>query len=64
MIIYAASFTGREKDWGSAEAQEVWFIKQGLTGRLLSYYGISANQAESKRSFEAYVQFKKSKFIS
>ena len=59
MKIYLASFTAREKDWGTAEKQELWMIKKGLTNRLLSYYAILKKQAESRKSFESYIKFKK-----
>jgi len=52
--IMLASFSAREKDWGTAGEQEKWMINNGLSGRLLSYYAIDKNQAESKRSFEFY----------
>lgn len=54
MIITIASFSAREKDWGTAENQERWMINQSLSGRLLSYYAIAFNQAESRRSFNFY----------
>lgn len=57
MIICPASFSAREKDWGGAHKQEAWMISQGLTGRLLSYYSVTVDQAESKNSFNFYRRF-------
>jgi hypothetical protein len=51
-----ASFTAREKDWGSAEKQEEWIEKNGTKGRLLSYYAIANKQAESEGSFNYFIQ--------
>jgi hypothetical protein len=59
MRMYLASYSGREKDWGTADAQEEWMIKKGLTSRLISYWAILTNQSETKRSFLYYVNSKK-----
>jgi hypothetical protein len=54
MKICPASFSAREKDWGTADKQEQWMINNGLSGRLLSFYAIFFNQAESRNSFTFY----------
>ena len=59
MRIYLASFSAREKDWGGQAAnQERWMISQGLKNRLLSFWAIFSNQAESRGSFQFYVKLK------
>lgn len=59
MRMYLALYSGREKDWGTVDAQEEWMIKKGLTSRLISYWAILTNQSETKRSFLYYVNSKK-----
>lgn len=59
MRIYIASFSAREKDWGTADKQERWMVLKGLKSRLLSYYAIVDNQAESARSFESWKKLKR-----